>query len=140
MTTLMRQTLLPVALASMATACATAAPSKGPYIPAAYAPKPAAQTATAEPAADAKFAAFVHDFRATALAAGIKPETYDRSMAGIARNPRVEQANLQQPEFVKPIWEYLDGAVSDKRVAMANIRDRFDYMNCPAKDYRGRPP
>ena len=115
----MRQALLPVVLASVATACATAAPSKGPYIPAAYAPKPVAQTATAtgDPAADAKFAAFVHDFRPTALAAGIKPETYDRSMAGIARNPKVEQANLQQPEFVKPIWEYLDTAVSDKRVA-----------------------
>ncbi len=66
--------------------------------------------------ADAKFAAFVQSFRATALAQGIRPETYDRSMAGISRNPRVEQANLQQPEFVKPIWDYLDGAVSEKRV------------------------
>jgi membrane-bound lytic murein transglycosylase B len=112
--------LLPMALAALATACATAAPATGPYIPPAYAPKvAAAQPAVgADQAADAKFAAFVHDFRTTALAAGIKPETYDRSMAGITRNARVEQANLQQPEFVKPIWEYLDGAVSDKRVAM----------------------
>jgi membrane-bound lytic murein transglycosylase B len=76
--------------------------------------QPDAQT---QAAADAKFAAFVQNFRVTALAAGIRPETYDRSMAGIARNPRVEQANLEQPEFVKPIWDYLDTAVSDKRVA-----------------------
>ena len=40
---------------------------------------------------------FIHDFRATALADGIKPETYDRSMAGITRNPRVEQANSSSP-------------------------------------------
>jgi membrane-bound lytic murein transglycosylase B len=116
----LNRALLPMALAAFATACATAAPKTGPYIPAAYAPKVAAAqpAVAADQAADAKFAAFVHDFRATALAAGIKPETYDRSMAGITRNPKVEQANLQQPEFVKPIWEYLDTAVSDKRVAM----------------------
>ncbi|HTW36259.1 MAG TPA: lytic murein transglycosylase [Rhizomicrobium sp.] len=111
--------LLPVVLAASATACATtAAPATGPHIPAAYAPNSAAaQASAADQAADAKFAAFVRDFRSVALAQGIKPETYDRSMAGIARNPRVEQANLQQPEFVKPIWDYLDTAVSDKRVA-----------------------
>ena len=115
----LNRALLPIALAAFATACATAAPATAPYIPAAYAPKvAAAQLAIAtDQAADAKFAAFVHDFRATALAQGIKPDTYDRSMAGIARNPKVEQANLQQPEFVKPIWEYLDTGVSDKRVA-----------------------
>ena len=117
--------LLPIALGAFATACATEAPASGPHIPPTYAPHstvaptPTAPVdqAAANQAADAKFAAFVRDFRATALAAGIKPETYDRSMAGISRNPRVEQANLQQPEFVKPIWEYLDTAVSDKRVA-----------------------
>ncbi|HEY5338550.1 MAG TPA: lytic murein transglycosylase [Rhizomicrobium sp.] len=64
-----------------------------------------------------KFAAFVQNFRATALAAGIRADIYDASMAGIHRNPRVEDLNLQQPEFVKPIWSYLDGAVSDDRVS-----------------------
>lgn len=108
----------PIAVAALVTACATSAPSKEPYIPAAYAPKPQPQVSDADTkAADAKFATFVHDFRATAIAEGIKAETYDRSMAGIVRNPRVEQANLQQPEFVKPVWDYLDGAVSDTRVA-----------------------
>ena len=67
--------------------------------------------------ADAKFAAFVRDFRAAAIAAGIRPDIYDRSMSGIVRNQRVEDLNLQQPEFVKPVWSYLDGAVSDDRVA-----------------------
>ena len=66
--------------------------------------------------ADAKFAAFVHDFRDTAIKAGIAPATYDASMANIHRNADVEQANLQQPEFVKPVWSYLDTAVSDDRV------------------------
>jgi hypothetical protein len=30
--------------------------------------------------------------------------------------------------------------VSEKRVALANIGDRFGYMKRPAKDYRGRAP
>ncbi len=86
---------------------------------------------------DAQFRAFVAGFRAAAVQAGIDPELYDASMAGIARNPRVEDLNLQQPEFVKPIWAYLDGAVSLARItrgqamlaayapALASIEQRF---------------
>ena len=39
-------------------------------------------------------------------------------MAGISLNPRVQELNLVQPEFVRPIWEYLAGAVSEMRVRM----------------------
>jgi membrane-bound lytic murein transglycosylase B len=89
------------------------------------------------PQETAKFTAFVQDFRTTALKEGIAPAIYDQSMSGISLNPRVEQLNLQQPEFVRPIWEYLDGAVSPKRVtngeallgtygsALAGIEQRF---------------
>ena len=71
----MRQAAPPVVLASMADGPRHGAPSKEPYIPAALCAEAGCQTGdfTADPAADAKFAAFVHDFRATALAAGIKP-------------------------------------------------------------------
>jgi membrane-bound lytic murein transglycosylase B len=68
------------------------------------------------PAADQKFQDFIRDFRAQALAAGIKPATYDLAMAHVARNQRVEDLNLNQPEFARPVWAYLDSAVSDKRV------------------------
>jgi membrane-bound lytic murein transglycosylase B len=90
-----------------------------------------------DPQATAKFEAFVHDFRDTALKAGIAAQTYDRSMTGIALNPRVQQLNLQQPEFVKPVWDYLDSAVSADRISkgqqmlaatatpLANIEQRF---------------
>ena len=52
-----------------------------------------------------------------ALAQGIRPATYDAAMANIARNPRIEDLNLNQPEFSRAVWSYLDSAVSDKRVA-----------------------
>lgn len=81
-----------------------------------------AQTVLPAPAAapisqDQKFEAFLAGFRTTALAAGIDPGTYDLSLAGIARNPRVEALDLEQPEFVKPVWDYLEGAVTPARIA-----------------------
>ncbi|MBV8976660.1 MAG: lytic murein transglycosylase [Alphaproteobacteria bacterium] len=66
---------------------------------------------------DQKFQDFVRDFRDQARRQGIADATYDAAMAAIARNPRVEDLNLNQPEFARPIWSYLDTAVSDKRVA-----------------------
>ncbi len=82
---------------------------------------PAQSTVTPIPASqlspDQKFFAFIHEFRATALAAGIASTTYDEAIAHISRNPRIEQLETQQPEFVTPVWTYLDSMVSDKRVA-----------------------
>jgi len=93
-------------------ACATApGPSTQPSVPAIVPPS------APNPEADAKFSAFVRDFRATAIAAGVSPQTYDIAMANITRNSRVEQLNLQQPEFTTPVWTYLDGMVSDARVS-----------------------
>jgi membrane-bound lytic murein transglycosylase B len=66
---------------------------------------------------DIAFDQFVKDFRVTALAAGIAPSTYDAAMSGIHRNPRIEALNEAQPEFVQPIWLYLDSAASPRRVA-----------------------
>lgn len=95
------------------------------------------QAASPDAQAVAKFQAFVHDFRDTAIKSGIAGETYDRSMAGISLNPRIQQLNLQQPEFVRPVWDYLDSAVSPERIArgqermatwatpLANVEQRF---------------
>jgi membrane-bound lytic murein transglycosylase B len=66
---------------------------------------------------NAAFASFIRDYRATATAAGILPGTYDAATKGISRNQRIADLNLNQPEFSKPIWDYIDGAVSPKRIA-----------------------
>ncbi|HEY3779004.1 MAG TPA: lytic murein transglycosylase [Rhizomicrobium sp.] len=66
--------------------------------------------------ANLQFQAFVTGFRAAAIAAGIDPQVYDLSVAGITLDPQVEALNSAQPEFVKPIWEYLDSAVSFTRI------------------------
>ncbi len=43
-------------------------------------------------------------------------------MTGLFRDPQIEALNLNQPEFSKPIWNYLDGAVSDKRVSQGQMQ------------------
>jgi membrane-bound lytic murein transglycosylase B len=73
-----------------------------------------------EPAAAAATLSFA-DWRALlrsdAIAAGIDPALFDRAFAGVSLDPDVLVADSSQPEFTRPVWEYLDGAVSPQRVA-----------------------
>lgn len=65
---------------------------------------------------EAGFQRFVQSFRPRAVAAGISPAVYDRAMANARFNPDVIRLDRRQAEFSKPVWEYLDGAVSSNRV------------------------
>jgi len=51
------------------------------------------------------------------LAAGISPATYDRATSGISLNPRIEELNEKQPEFVRPVSEYLETVITPERIA-----------------------
>lgn len=66
---------------------------------------------------EAGFAAWVGNFRPRALARGISEDVFDRAFRGAAYDPYVVEKDRNQGEFVKPIWDYLDKAVSDERVA-----------------------
>ncbi|MEA2825217.1 MAG: rane-bound lytic murein transglycosylase [Alphaproteobacteria bacterium] len=77
----------------------------------------AAPAPVAPPEEEARFHAFIRDFRAEALKAGIMLATYDRAVSTIDLNPKVEELNEKQPEFVRPIWDYLAGAITDARVS-----------------------
>jgi membrane-bound lytic murein transglycosylase B len=79
-------------------------------------PVPTPSPLAAIEAEDAAFTAFLTDFRDQALAAGITPETYAAATDTIHRNQRIFDHNLNQPEFVTPIWQYIDNAVSAERI------------------------
>ena len=64
----------------------------------------------------ASFSAWRNDFRGRALAQGIRPEVFDAAFRGVAPDPEVVRLDGRQSEFVKPIWDYLDSAVSPERV------------------------
>ncbi|SIS22967.1 membrane-bound lytic murein transglycosylase B [Aquipseudomonas alcaligenes] len=76
-----------------------------------------AQAQTAAPVAPAlNFADWRERFRAKALQAGIQPQVFDQAFAGVTPDLSVVKADGAQPEFTRPVWEYLDGAISPLRV------------------------
>lgn len=93
---------------------------------------------TALPAhADEGFNRFVAGFWPKAQAAGISAQTYNSVFTGMTPDDDTLRLMSKQSEFVKPIWDYLDSAVSDDRVAkgrqflqqygtvLANIEARY---------------
>ncbi|NNE40366.1 MAG: lytic murein transglycosylase [Marinicaulis sp.] len=76
----------------------------------------AATTATAQQAEQTSFSNWLNSFRAEAAAAGISQDVIDNAFEGVTINQRVYELNDNQPEFSRAIWDYLDGAVSERRV------------------------
>ncbi len=65
----------------------------------------------------AGFQKWIRDFWPTARANGITSATYNAAFSGARFDPNVIKRATNQPEFVKPIWSYLDGAASKTRIA-----------------------
>ncbi|MCZ6860939.1 MAG: lytic murein transglycosylase [Alphaproteobacteria bacterium] len=63
------------------------------------------------------FDEFLDVFRKEALAGGIRKETLNSAFVGMVANDRVMALMNSQPEFVRPIWDYLERAVSERRIA-----------------------
>jgi membrane-bound lytic murein transglycosylase B len=84
-------------------------------------PLPASiERTSSEPAESAlpqqSFAQWRDAFRSEALQAGISAQLFDRAFAGVTPDPSVITADRSQPEFTRPVWQYLDGALSRQRV------------------------
>ena len=60
---------------------------------------------------------FLAALRKEALAQGISARTFDTAFAGFAPDPKIIALTKKQSEFVKPIWSYLDDAISESRLA-----------------------
>lgn len=63
------------------------------------------------------FADWRADLRMQALSEGVSPLLFEQAFAGLTLDPQVIAADQSQPEFSRPVWEYLDSAVSSWRVA-----------------------
>ncbi|PHN63265.1 murein transglycosylase [Pseudomonas sp. ICMP 8385] len=62
------------------------------------------------------FAQWQAGFRIEALKAGITPAVFDTAFANVSPDMAVIRADRSQPEFSRPVWEYLNGAPSAVRV------------------------
>lgn len=60
---------------------------------------------------------WVAGFKGRARAAGITEPTLELAFRGVTYNPEAIRRSQIQAEFKKPLWEYLENAVSEKRQA-----------------------
>jgi len=81
-----------------------------------------AETSPMGAAAPVSFDRWLASFRAEARAAGVSEATLDATLTGLEPNERVTEANDNQPEFARAVWDYLDSAVSETRVANGRKR------------------
>jgi len=69
-------------------------------------------------AQEQSFAAFVIELWPDAQAKGITRATFDTAMKGVTPDQRVINATTRQPEYGKPVGDYVNGAVSARRIAL----------------------
>ena len=82
-----------------------------PTSPEAISPYSLAQTS------NIRFNRWISGFRDRALRQGISAAVFDRAFDGIAYNTSVIERDRNQSEFSKTLWDYLDTAVSENRIA-----------------------
>ena len=70
-----------------------------------------------DPQTQAGFESWLATFKPRAMSEGITETTWDRATRGLRYNPKVIERDRNQAEFTKTIWDYLDSAVSDTRIA-----------------------
>ncbi|MEE8272464.1 MAG: lytic murein transglycosylase [Alphaproteobacteria bacterium] len=63
------------------------------------------------------FAVWLAEFRAEAARRGISPATLDAALTAVMLDDEVIARDRHQPELTRPIWDYLEAAVSDFRIA-----------------------
>lgn len=79
--------------------------------------------------------------RIQALDEGITPLLFEQAFAGLTLDPQVVAADQSQPEFSRPVWEYLESAVSSWRVARgkALLAEHAKTLNAIEARYKVEP-
>ncbi|MBM6594917.1 lytic murein transglycosylase [Microvirga pudoricolor] len=72
--------------------------------------------AMAQEASQAGFGRFVEGLWPAAKARGVSRATFDEAFRGVAPDPKIIALTRKQSEFVRPIWEYINGAISAQRL------------------------
>jgi len=83
------------------------------------------------------YLSWIRDFHGRARAQGISDRTFQAAFQGVQYRADVIEKDRNQSEFTKQIWEYLDRAVSDKRVANGRdaVRQNARILQAVEKTY-----
>ena len=74
------------------------------------------------------FREFVDALWPLAEGRGVSRATFDNAFAGVAFDPKVVASAESQPEFVRPIWDYVTSAVSADRVGRGRDKARSESL------------
>lgn len=90
---------------------------------------------------DSEFEAWKERFSHIAQTQGIKADTAAMALSGLSPDRKVLRLEAHQPEFTKPVWEYLETAVSDERIAdgQALLREHAPLLQRIYQQYGVQP-
>lgn len=109
------------------TAVSPSPPQPAPRPQPTSAPTPTPTTPV--PSGELAFDTWLADFRVRALAAGLSAQLLDRELSGVTPNPRVISLDSRQPEFSKPVGDYIKGVIGDDRVAVGRAkREQLTFL------------
>lgn len=74
-----------------------------------------------EPSGNQAFDEWRNDFASRAVARGRDPAVLGRLLSGISPDERVIELDRRQPEFVSPVWDYVNNRVTDRRVSDGRV-------------------
>ena len=111
-----RSHVFPAVLASVL-AAVTADPARAQPPPTAAPPTPQIQTLTLTPSGDAAFDAWRAGFAQRAVASGRRPAVVQQLLGTVRPDPAVIIQDQNQAEFVRPVWEYINRAVTPSKIA-----------------------
>jgi lytic murein transglycosylase len=78
---------------------------------------------------DPNFDAWLAQFKPKAVLAGVPQEVVDRETAGLTPDDSVVASDGRQPEFSKPVGDYVKGAVTDARIAQGRqFASQLSYL------------
>jgi membrane-bound lytic murein transglycosylase B len=70
-----------------------------------------------ESSGNAAFDAWRDDFARRAVARGRDPAVIGRLLTGVTPDERVIELDQRQPEFVSPVWDYVNNRVTERRIS-----------------------
>jgi lytic murein transglycosylase len=85
---------------------------------------------------EAGFRAWIESFKAEAIQQGISAATFERAFAAARYNARVIELDSHQPEFTRPVWEYINSVVTED--ALRQARQKLAQHRDLLERVRGR--
>ncbi len=122
-------------LVLLAAGCADPASQMGPQL--ALGPTLPGQTPVLDVASSGSptFDAWLQAFYGRALSQGLSPDLLRRELSGLTPNDRVSALDSRQPEFSRPVSDYIRGVVTDDRITIGR-RKRDAVAGLPALEQR----